>query len=140
MKLFKQGKAAEEDIYRRLSFDPQSNTLLDEIDVARREIDDAFNNFQNASDPDLIDSYIYKGNAAWLRYRFLLRQAVPFFSEGDALHQKCHIHRQRPHDLQTLRVLRGLVRVISMNAVPILAGRHRHSADGKIFIQFIKGR
>ena len=49
MKLFERGKAAEEDIYRRLSFDPQSNTLLDEIDVARREIDDAFNNFQNAN-------------------------------------------------------------------------------------------
>ena len=75
MKLFERGKAAEEDIYRRLSYDPQSNTLLDEIDIARREIDDAYNNFQNASDPDLIDSYIYKGNAAWLRYRFLLRQA-----------------------------------------------------------------
>ena len=75
MKLFERGKAMEEDIYKRLSYDPQHNTLLDEIDNARREIDDAYNNFQNASDPDLIDSYIYMGNAALLRYRFLLRQA-----------------------------------------------------------------
>ena len=74
MKLFARGKTAEEDIYKRLSFDPDNNTLLDEIAQARREIEDAYTNFQNASDPDLIDSYIYEGNAAWKRYRFLLKQ------------------------------------------------------------------
>lgn len=75
MKLFQRGKDAEEDIYKRLSFDPDSNTLVEEIAQARQEIEDAYKNFQNASDPDLIDCYIYKGNAAWKRYRFLLRQA-----------------------------------------------------------------
>ncbi len=75
MRLFERRNATEEDIYKRLSYDPHANTLLDEIDSARREIDEAYINFQNASDPDLIDSYIYRGNAAWLRYRFLLRQA-----------------------------------------------------------------
>lgn len=74
MKLFARGKNAEEDVYRRLSFDPENNTILDEIARARREIEDAYTNFQNASDPDLIDCYIYEGNAAWKRYRFLLRQ------------------------------------------------------------------
>ena len=38
-------------------------------------MDDAYLHFQNASDPDLIDCYIYKGNAAWKHYQFLLRQA-----------------------------------------------------------------
>ncbi len=75
MKLFSRGKTAEEDIYRRLSFDPEHNTILDEIALARQEIENAYTNFQNACDPDLIDSYIYEGNAAWKRYRFLLRQA-----------------------------------------------------------------
>lgn len=75
MKLFQRGKDAEEDVYKRLSFDPDSNTLVEEIAQARQEIEDAYENFQNASDPDLIDCYIYKGNAAWKRYRFLLRQA-----------------------------------------------------------------
>ena len=28
-----------------------------------------------ASDPDLIDCYIFRGNAAWKKYEFLLRQA-----------------------------------------------------------------
>ena len=77
MKLFTRGKTAEEDVYRRLSFDPENNTILDEIAQARREIEIAYTNFQNASDPDLIDSYIYEGNAAWKRYRFLLRQMKP---------------------------------------------------------------
>ncbi|MBP3468303.1 MAG: YaaL family protein [Lachnospiraceae bacterium] len=75
MQLFNRRNTAEEDIYKRLSFDPEKDTLLDEIALARRQLDDAYNNFQNASDPDLIDCYIYEGNAAWKRYRFLLKQA-----------------------------------------------------------------
>lgn len=75
MRLFERRNAAEEDVYKRLSYDPDSDTLLDEIAQARQDLEDAYTNFQNASDPDLIDSYIYSGNAAWMRYRFLLRQA-----------------------------------------------------------------
>lgn len=75
MRLFQRGKAAEEDIYKRLSFDRKNFDIAKEIALARQEIEDAYTNFQNASDPDLIDCYIYQGNAAWKRYRFLLRQA-----------------------------------------------------------------
>ena len=76
MRLFQRQSAAEEDVYKRLSFDPEKNTLFEEIAQAKQEMTDAYTNFQNASDPDLIDSYIYRGNAAWKRYRFLLRQAL----------------------------------------------------------------
>ena len=31
MRLFERGSAAEEDVYRRLSFDPQCDTLIEEI-------------------------------------------------------------------------------------------------------------
>ena len=75
MKLFQRGKAAEEDIYKRLSYEAENFDIAEELAIARREIEDAYTNFQNASDPDLIDCYIYRGNAAWKRYRFLLRQA-----------------------------------------------------------------
>ena len=75
MKLFPRGRAAEEDIYKRLSFDRDNFDIAEEIAQARQEIEDAYNNFQNACDPDLIDCYIYRGNAAWKRYCFLLRQA-----------------------------------------------------------------
>lgn len=53
----------------------KNNSLLAEIRQTKQEIDDAYTNFQNASDPDLIDCYIYQSNAAWMRYSFLLRQA-----------------------------------------------------------------
>jgi len=49
--------------------------LLEEIERVKTQMDNAYCNFQNAMDPDLIDCYIYEGNAAWKRYRFLLRQA-----------------------------------------------------------------
>ena len=75
MRLFLSGRSADEDIYRRLSFDPACNTIDEEIARARRKMEDAYINFQNACDPDLIDSYIYEENAAWKQYRFLLRQA-----------------------------------------------------------------
>ena len=54
---------------------PAALPLLEEIAQARQALDDAYQHFQNASDPDLIDCYIYEGNAAWKRYRFLLKQA-----------------------------------------------------------------
>ena len=80
MKLFQRGRAAEEDIYRRLSFDQENFDIAEEIAQARQEIEDAYNNFQNACDPDLIDCYIYRGKAAWKRYCFLLRQAKAIHS------------------------------------------------------------
>lgn len=49
--------------------------IEEEIEKAKNEIETAYMNFQNVLDPDLIDCYIYEGNAAWKRYRFLLRQA-----------------------------------------------------------------
>lgn len=61
----------ESDIYFRSSF----SDLRNEIALVLEEIAAADNLFQNASDPDLIDSYIFQGNAARKRYNFLLKQA-----------------------------------------------------------------
>ena len=82
MKLFPRGRAAEEDIYKRLSLDKDNFDITEEIALAKQEIEDAYNNFQNACDPDLIDCYIYRGNAAWKRYCFLLRQAKSILHRG----------------------------------------------------------
>jgi len=49
--------------------------LLAEIERVKNQMDNAYQNFQSAMDPDLIDCYIFEGNAAWKKYRFLLRQA-----------------------------------------------------------------
>ena len=47
--------------------------LLREIERVKLQMENAYTNFQCAMDPDLIDCYIYESNAAWKRYRFLLR-------------------------------------------------------------------
>ena len=49
--------------------------LLEEIERVKMQMENAHYNFQNAMDPDLIDCYIFESNAAWKKYRFLLRQA-----------------------------------------------------------------
>ncbi len=49
--------------------------LLNEIERVKTQMDLAYHHFQSAMDPDLIDCYIYEGNAAWKKYRFLLRVA-----------------------------------------------------------------
>lgn len=49
--------------------------LLQEIERVKMQMENANYNFQNAMDPDLIDCYIFESNAAWKKYRFLLKQA-----------------------------------------------------------------
>ncbi len=55
--------------------DTVNQELLEEIERVKRQMENAHYNFQNAMDPDLIDSYIFESNAAWKKYRFLLKQA-----------------------------------------------------------------
>ena len=50
-------------------------SLISEIEKIKISLDSAYSNFENVSDPDLIDSYIYEVNAIQKRYKFLLRQA-----------------------------------------------------------------
>lgn len=53
---------------------PTEEKLLTELRKTKKDLDDAYTNFQNVVDPDLIDRYIYDINAVQKRYRFLLRQ------------------------------------------------------------------
>ena len=55
--------------------DTANEELLEEIERVKMQMENAHYNFQNAMDPDLIDCYIFESNAAWKKYRFLLRQA-----------------------------------------------------------------
>lgn len=49
--------------------------LLGEIRLAQNAIDSAYSNFQQVTEPDLIDCYIYMINASTKRYKFLIEQA-----------------------------------------------------------------
>ncbi len=52
--------------------------LLDDIEKARYDLALAYDNFENAMEPDLIDCCIYQVNAMQMRYKFLLAKAKQF--------------------------------------------------------------
>lgn len=49
--------------------------LVDELEKARYDLALAYDNFENAMEPDLIDCCIYQVNALQMRYKFLLTKA-----------------------------------------------------------------
>lgn len=49
--------------------------LLDEINMTKEALNAAYSNFDNATDPDLIDCYIYQVNSEQKRYKYLLEKA-----------------------------------------------------------------
>lgn len=58
---------------RLLSYDEKY--LLDELAQSKNALDAAYSCFENATDPDIIDSCIYQVNSAQIRYKFLLEKA-----------------------------------------------------------------
>ncbi|MDE7014994.1 MAG: YaaL family protein [Kineothrix sp.] len=54
----------------------QMNSILADLDKTRRDLEDAYAGFDNVTDPDLIDCYIYEVNSVLKRYKFLLEQAA----------------------------------------------------------------
>lgn len=50
------------------------NSVLDAIAKTRFALENAYAGFDDATDPDLIDCYIYEVNSLLKRYRFLLHQ------------------------------------------------------------------
>ncbi len=52
--------------------DESYQNLLDNLMQTKNNLDLAYQNFENATDPELIDSYIYEVNAIQMRYKFLL--------------------------------------------------------------------
>ena len=60
---------------KTLPKDTENKELLEEIERVKMQMENAHYNFQNAMDPELIDCYIFESNAAWKRYRFLLKEA-----------------------------------------------------------------
>jgi hypothetical protein len=59
-----------------------ASALMSEIQTAQAEMDQAFQNFEHALDPSLIDSCIFDLNAAQMRYKYLLTQAKSISLSG----------------------------------------------------------
>ena len=60
----------DEDLCR----DFTKQKLWDDIERTLWALETAQNHFEQATEPSLIDCYIYEWNAAQLRYQFLLRK------------------------------------------------------------------
>ncbi len=80
---------------------PQPRTprdmLLDDIRKTQCALEIAYSGFDNVTDPDLIDCYIYEVNSALKRYRFLLQQA-----EQMQLYEEYHMDSPECYDNKSL--------------------------------------
>lgn len=56
--------------------DCQKLTIREELAQTRYALEIAYSNFDNVTDPDLIDCYIYEVNATLKRYKYLIEQAA----------------------------------------------------------------
>ena len=64
--------AAETDVI----VDCQKLTIREELAQTKYALEIAYSNFDNVTDPDLIDCYIFEVNAVLKRYKYLLEQAA----------------------------------------------------------------
>ncbi len=72
--------------------DRQKMTLREELLLTRNALENAYAGFDNATDPDLIDCYIYELNAVMKRYKYLLQKAA----ENDPLPEEARAEAYRP--------------------------------------------
>ena len=66
-------------------------TIRDELAQTKYALENAYLGFDNVTDPDLLDCYIYELNAVMKRYKFLLDQAA----EMDLLPEEKHTEAYR---------------------------------------------
>ncbi|MCH5256918.1 MAG: DUF2508 family protein [Lachnospiraceae bacterium] len=57
------------------SLELQKISIHEELLQAKRALEDAYAGFDNVTNPDLIDCYIFELNAVMKRYKFLLEEA-----------------------------------------------------------------
>lgn len=70
--------------------DCQKLTIREELAQTRYALEIAYSNFDNVTDPDLIDCYIYEVNAVLKRYKYLLEQAAEMHLLPEEEHQEAY--------------------------------------------------
>lgn len=88
--IFRQSPCIPEE--NEIIVDRQKMTLREELLLTRNALENAYAGFDNATDPDLIDCYIYELNAVMKRYKYLLQKAA----ETDPLPEKERAAAYRP--------------------------------------------
>lgn len=76
MKLFiKPFWAVKKEPDEKACRDLQRQRLMEDMEKTKQAMNAAYSNFDNVTDPDLIDCYIYEVNSVLKRYKFLKEQA-----------------------------------------------------------------
>lgn len=57
----------------------QRNALLSDLEQTKKALEIAYAGFDNVTEPDLIDCYIYEVNSVMKRYKFLMEQAAALY-------------------------------------------------------------
>lgn len=60
--------------YRAGAAEEERQELLDSLRATRAQMHQAYSGFNNTSDPDLIDAYVFEMKALQARYSYLLRR------------------------------------------------------------------
>ena len=68
-------------------FSETKEDLLEDLKKTRHALEVAYSGFDNVTDPDLIDCYIYQVNAILKRYKFLLEK-INMKENGDLILDK----------------------------------------------------
>ena len=63
--------------------------ILEDLEKTKFELESAYSGFDNVTDPDLIDCYIYELNAIMKRYKYLLNQVTCL---TDFSQETCHLY------------------------------------------------
>lgn len=84
--------------------DKEDNSILSDIAKTRYALETAYAGFDNATDPDLIDCYIYEVNAIQKRYKYLLQEAAKMNAAAETPKQES-LYEESPIPLvrQTFR-------------------------------------
>ena len=54
----------------------ERNALLSDLEKTKKALEIAYAGFDNVTEPDLLDCYIYEVNSVMKRYKFLMEQAA----------------------------------------------------------------
>lgn len=75
-----------------VSKEADEDAIMADIAKTRYALETAYSGFDNATDPDLIDCYIYEMNAVFKRYKYLLEQAAKLrMLPESSLHQETSV-------------------------------------------------
>ena len=82
---------------RTLSEDEiKRNALLSDLEETKKALEIAYAGFDNVTEPDLIDCYIYEVNSVLKRYKFLMEQAARLAPLPEEIPQKNTLNTETP--------------------------------------------